>query len=551
VTVPVLSIEGLTIGFPGGSAPAVSGLDFHIAAGERLAIVGESGSGKSATAMSLLGLLPRGSQVTAQHMTFMGQRFDPSRPDSLEALRGRSIGMVFQEPMTSLNPVLTVGRQLTEGLVALGQPIAAAQRRATEMLSRVGIAEPERRMRQYPHEFSGGMRQRVMIAMAMLLEPNLLIADEPTTALDVTVQAQVLELMMRMTEQAGASLLLITHDMGVVAETADRVLVMQHGRLVEEQPVRELFAAPRAVYTQQLLAAVPRAEATGVTQSRERPVLVLDAVSKRFAGSSAPAVDQVSLQIGRGETLALVGESGSGKSTLGRIAARLVAADSGRIAFDGSDITTAAGMRLSRARRGLQMVFQDPYASLDPRRTIAQSIGEPLAVVGTSGADRRKKVAALLDRVGLPGDWDRRYPHQLSGGQRQRVVIARALASDPILLIADEPTSALDVSVQAEILKLLGELRTERNMAMLFITHDLAVVREVAHSVAVMRHGRILESGSSATIMSAPRHPYTLALLSAAPLPDPAQRDRSRLPTPDDQGPRPLQQVSDEHWVAL
>ena len=548
---PILSVEGLTITFPGSATPAVSDLSFHVAAGERLAIVGESGSGKSATAMALLGLLPQHSQVAASRMAFMGDRFDLSRPDTLEPLRGRKIGMVFQEPMTSLNPVLTIGRQLTEALVAHDRSAAEALERATDMLARVGIADPLRRMRQYPHEFSGGMRQRVMIAMAMLLEPKLLIADEPTTALDVTVQAQVLELMTRMTEEAGASLLLITHDMGVVAETADRVLVMQRGQLVEQQAVGPLFAAPRAAYTRQLLAAVPRADARGVALSRERPVLVLDAVSKRFAGALAPAVDRVTLTVGRGETLALVGESGSGKSTLGRIAARLIAPDSGTVEFDDKDITKAKGRQLMRARRGLQMVFQDPYASLDPRRSIGQSIGEPLTVMGIGGSDRRKRVAALLDRVGLPDDWVARYPHQLSGGQRQRVVIARALAADPILLVADEPTSALDVSVQAEILKLLAELRVERNMAMLFITHDLAVVREVAHSVAVMRNGRILESGSSVSIMSTPRHPYTQALLSAAPVPDPARRNRERLVSPPDPGPRALQQVADQHWVAL
>jgi len=551
VTPPVLAIEGLTISFPGSAAPAVSDLDFHIAPGERLAIVGESGSGKSATAMSLLGLLPQRTEVSARHMSFMGDSFDPADAEALDSLRGRKIGMVFQEPMTSLNPVLTIGRQLTEALVAHGRPAREAQSRATDMLERVGITDPIRRMRQYPHEFSGGMRQRVMIAMAMLLEPKLLIADEPTTALDVTVQAQVLELMTRMTREAGASLLLITHDMGVVAETADRVLVMQHGRLVEEQSVVPLFAAPLAAYTRQLLAAVPRGEAAGTVLSREAPALVLDGISKRFPGATAAAVDNVTLEIGRGETLALVGESGSGKSTLGRIAARLIAPDAGRVIFDGEEITGVQGARLRQLRRGLQMVFQDPYASLDPRRSIGQSIGEPLAVAGVGRAERNRRVSALLERVGLPSDWAARYPHQLSGGQRQRVVIARALASDPIVLIADEPTSALDVSVQADILKLLADLRAERNLAMLFITHDLAVVRQIANAVAVMRNGRILEAGSAASVMSAPRHPYTQALLSAAPIPDPTQRNRQRLAPPPDPGPTTLRPVTDQHWVAL
>jgi peptide/nickel transport system ATP-binding protein len=547
----LLEVEGLTVAFPGQAINAVAGLDFSLAPGERLAIVGGSGSGKSATAMALLGLLPSHARVSAGRYAFDGNHFDIGSPMSLELLRGKRIGMVFQEPMTSLNPVLSIGRQLIEALLANGMPYLESKQRAIDMLARVGIDQPHRRMQQYPHEFSGGMRQRVMIAMAMLLKPKLLIADEPTTALDVTVQAQVLDLMGNLTRETGASLLLITHDMGVVAETTDRVLVMRQGRAVETQPVATLFSAPRDIYTRQLLAAVPGADSkTRHFAGEPKPILVLDSLSKRFAGTLHPAVDGISLSLSRGETLALVGESGSGKSTLGRLVARLMVADAGSIRFSGTDITRAKGGELRRLRQRMQMVFQDPYASLNPRRTIGDSIAEPLAVRGDGRLARKARVNELLERVGLTPEWCERFPHQLSGGQRQRVVIARALAAAPSLLIADEPTSALDVSVQAEVLSLLLELQQQNDLAILFITHDLAVVRKIAHRVAIMRQGRILEQGLADIVLSDPVHPYTKALLSAAPIPDPAQRGRVRFPVPPIGAPALLRRISAQHWVA-
>ncbi|MFO1149896.1 MAG: ABC transporter ATP-binding protein [Alsobacter sp.] len=559
----LLALEHLTVGLGREARTLVQDVSLAIAAGESLALVGESGSGKSITALAVMGLLPHGAHVTKGRILFNGTDLRGLAEGELRRHRGKGLGMIFQEPMTSLNPVLTIGLQMTEGLrLHKGLDDAAASREARTMLDRVGIDQAARRMGQYPHEFSGGMRQRVMIAAAMALRPRLLIADEPTTALDVTVQAQILDLMRDVTKEAGTSLLLITHDMGVVAEIADRVAVMNRGRIVEQREVKALFDAPQDDYTKRLLAAVPRIDGAGVHEpgpalDRE-PILRLEAISKSFGagrwgfGSARQRVlDDVSLSIRSGETLALVGESGSGKSTLGRIAVRLTEPDSGRIILDGADVTTARGAELRRLRDSIQIIFQDPFSSLDPTFSVERTIAEPLRIRGGfPGEEIRKRVAALLARVALPPGAGKRLPHEFSGGQRQRIAIARALAVGPEIIVADEPTSALDVSVQATILDLLAELQAETRLAMLFITHDLAVVRKIAHRVAVMRAGRIVELGPADAILGAPLHPYTRALISAAPVPDPSRRRPPRAALTPPGPPVALNLVAPNHWVA-
>jgi len=549
----LIQIEDLTIRI-GDGPPVVSGLSFEIAGGERLALVGESGSGKSLTALSLLGLLPGGARVSWRRFEVGGQQFNPSDIQSLSALRGSEIGMIFQEPMTSLNPVLSVRTQLIEASIArLGMSASDAAARALALLEQVGISDPPHTMRLYPHELSGGMRQRVMIAMAMMLRPRLLVADEPTTALDVTVQAQVLDLMVKITKETGTSLLLITHDMGVVAEVADRVLVMRQGHLLENQLVLDLFARPKTAYARQLLDAVPRVDAPGIApldRARPKIALQLEEISKSFPGSASPALCEVSLDVSAGETLALVGESGSGKSTLGRIAARLIPADKGRVVLEGEDISILRGAPLRRRRARIQMIFQDPYASLDPRFRIGETIAEPIVISGRLARDEvRSRVEDLLRRVGLEEKWGDRYPHQLSGGQRQRVAIARALAAEPSVIVADEPTSALDVSIQADVLALLAELQKESGLAMLFITHDLAVVRKLAHRVAVMRGGRILELGAATAVLDTPANGYTQALLAASPIPDPGRRNSLHAVPARMAEAGPLAKISDAHWA--
>jgi ABC-type glutathione transport system ATPase component len=523
----LLAADDLSIAF--GDTPVVTGVDFRIERGETLALVGESGSGKSLTALAIMGLLPRGARRAAGRILLGGEDLSTLDAAALRRVRGARIGMIFQEPMTSLTPVLTIGRQMTEGLVVhKGLSGAAARTRAIEMLERAGIGDGERRLRQYPHEFSGGMRQRVMIAMTLALEPELLIADEPTTALDVTVQAQVLDLMRALTRESGTSLLLITHDMGVVAEMADRVAVMRHGRIVETGPAARVLGAPAAPYTRELLAAVPRMDGPlrrDRPAAAEAPALSFDGVGRSFAdrglfgrGAAHRVLEDVTLDVGAGETLALVGESGSGKSTLGRIAARLDLDHEGTVRVEGADITRLRGGALRRARSKVQIVFQDPFASLDPRFTAGETLAEPLALHrGLSGKALRAEALRLLDRVRLPAAMLDRLPHEFSGGQRQRIAISRALAAEPRVIIADEPTSALDVSVQAAVLELLKEIQRETGVAFLFITHDLAVVRAVAHRVAVMKGGRIVESGPVAAVMEAPESPYTRALLDAVP----------------------------------
>ncbi len=565
MTGPLLAVRDLHVAFGAGRHlhEVVHGLSFTVGVGETFAIVGESGSGKSVTALSIMGLLPRGhGRITAGTISLDGTDLAHVSAEQLRRIRGERIGMIFQEPMTSLNPVLSIGRQMTEGVIAHKRAgPAEARDLALTMLERVGIDAPARRLRQYPHEFSGGMRQRVMIAMALIMKPALLIADEPTTALDVTIQAQILDLMRVLTAETGTSLILITHDMGVVAEMADRVLVMRHGRAVEDAGVGPLFAAPERPYTRALLAAVPRIEGDGRPAEAAAPpaaaVLSARRISKTFDahrghGGKTMALDDISLTVGHGEVVGLVGESGSGKSTLGRAVARLLDVDRGEVEIDGEDLTRLSGRALRMARAKVQMVFQDPYASLDPRFTIGRTVAEPIIIHKRGNRSAAMdRAMALLARVGLDAAMGHRYPHEFSGGQRQRVAIARALAAEPRIIIADEPTSALDVSIQAQVLDLLSELRAERGIGMLFISHDLAVVRRISSRVIVMRAGRVLESGPTETVLSAPAHVYTRALLSAVPLPDPARRGRPRIAVPMGSYPAgPLVEIAPNHWVA-
>ncbi len=593
----LLALRDLCVAFPseGGLVPVVHDLALTVAEGETLALVGESGSGKSVTSLAITRLLDfAGGQITKGVIDFTdaaGRRHDLAHANAAEMrrLRGPEIAMVFQEPMTSLNPVLRIGAQIAESLqlhqgMDEGQALVEAQR----LLSRVRIADPARQLRRYPFELSGGMRQRVMIALALACRPRLLIADEPTTALDVTVQAQVLRLLRSLQAETGMAMIFITHDMGVVAEVADRVAVMRLGRKVEEGPVGEIFARPQHPYTQSLLAAVPvlgaLAQETlprpftidGVTAAPQNtvtatdtPVLEIDHLVTRFdvrrnfrLRGRIHAVEQVSLAIRPGETLALVGESGCGKSTAGRSIIRLEEPSEGTIRLDGADITRLTGSTERDLHKKIQFVFQDPFASLNPRLTIGFSIAEPMTTHGLArGDEAQRRVHRLLHEVGLPPEHARRYPHELSGGQRQRVCIARALASEPRLIIADEAVAALDVSIRAQVVNLLMDLQRRRRLAMLFISHDMAVVERVSHRVAVMYLGQIVEIGPRQAVFSTPAHAYTRRLLAAVPVPDPAKRDRStdlddsEVPSPlrllsDPPIVQPLVQIGPDHFVA-
>ena len=573
---PLLSVRDLTIAFGRGSRRhrAVRGLSFDLMPGETLAIVGESGSGKSVSSMALLGLLPpRSATIEAGTAHFAGRDLLALSDGDIRGIRGDRITMIFQEPMTSLTPVLRIGLQLTEALVEhKGMSRAQAETRAREMLELVGLDDPARRLKQFPHELSGGMRQRVMIAMAMAADPAILIADEPTTALDVTVQAQILDLMRDLKTRFGTSIILITHDMGVVAEMADRVVVMNKGRKVEEGPVGEIFAAPKEAYTRKLLDAVPRLGAYA-TAAAPRQVVASPAnpaetggrllhtrgMNKTFRESGlfasragTAAMQDVGFDLDAGETLALVGESGSGKSTTGRAVLRLLDLDSGVIEVDGVDMRGLSTAGVRKARRQMQMIFQDPFASLNPRISAGRLVAEPMVIHGlASGKEMDDRVEQLFLRVGLEADHVRRYPHEFSGGQRQRLSIARALSVNPKLIVADEPTSALDVSVQAQVLELMLELQQSLGLAYLFISHDMAVVEEVSHRVAVMRRGRIVEIGPRQAVLNDPRHPYTQTLLGAVPVPDPARR-RGALPAMDPAllPMGPLVEVAPGHRVA-
>jgi len=560
-TPPLLDVRGLDVFFHGSNGPiqAVRNLDLTLQRGETLALVGESGCGKSTTALALLRLLAPGTALRGS-IHFDGRDILALSPAALREVRGREIAMIFQEPMTSLNPVHTIGSQIGETLRRHEKLSAvAARKRAIELLDLVRIPEPHRRIDDHPHNLSGGQRQRVMIAMAVACKPRLLVADEPTTALDVTIQAQILELLDGLRRELDMALLLITHDLGLVAQWADRVAVMYGGEKVEEASTSKLFAAPSHAYTKGLLGAslhagsalhyadarlpeiqtrldpatgvrdfalhVPQPSSTvralPVRAAASEPLLSVQGLRTDYptrGGGVLHAVDGVSFDIRAGETVGLVGESGCGKSTLSRTLLRLVNPAAGRIVFDGTDIAPLSEKALKPWRRRVQMVFQDPYASLNPRRSVFDILESVLKVHGVSGREeRRDRIAAILERVGLPGDAARRFPNEFSGGQRQRIGIARALVVRPSLVVLDEPVSALDVSVQAQILNLLVELKEDFGLSYLFISHDLSVVRYIADRVMVMNKGQIVETGSHRDIWDRPQHPYTRSLIAAVP----------------------------------
>ncbi|MFF2955185.1 ABC transporter ATP-binding protein [Kitasatospora sp. NPDC057965] len=517
----VLRVTDLTVAFEGTTA--VDGVGFDLAAGDTLGLVGESGSGKSTTALALLHMLPAGGRITGGSVQLAGQDLAALPESALRAVRGRRIAMVFQDPMSSLNPVLTVGKQLDEALRAHGRHPDRRERatRAVELLDLVGIPDAAGRLRDHPHQFSGGQRQRVMIALALANDAEVLVADEPTTALDPTVQQQILRLLTRINRETGTALVVISHDLGVIAQTCRRLLVMRHGRVVESGATAEVLGSPRHPYTKQLLAAVPRLEAPSAAAANSapgtEPLLTVTGLRKTYGARrrAVTALDGVDLVLHPGETLGLVGESGSGKSTLARALVQVHAPTGGEIRFRGREFGRG-GER--DARREVQLVFQDPYASLNPRMTAGQIIAEPLIAHGLGDrAARARRVAELLEQVGLDPDSAERHPRAFSGGQRQRIGIARALAPEPSVLICDEPVSALDVSVQAQVLDLLARLQRELGLALLFIAHDLAVVRQVSHRIAVMHRGRIVETGPADRVVTAPQHPYTTELLAAVP----------------------------------
>jgi len=567
VTTPLLTVTGLCVTFRSRHrvVEVVTDLSLTVREGETIALVGESGSGKSVTALSLMRLIEReGGTIAAGEICWRrssGEVVDLVRAENAELrhIRGREISMIFQEPMTSLNPVFTIGAQLAEVLMLHeGATRREALDRAADMLKKVRIPDPLRRLGQYPHELSGGMRQRVMIAMALLCRPQLLIADEPTTALDVTIQVEILALIRSLQDEIGMAVLFITHDLGVVAEIADRVVVMRGGRKIEENDVHGLFAAPARPYTRDLLAAVPRlgAEEGPPERAEPRPILEVERLVKRFPVrkgvlkrlvGQVHAVENVSFSIGEGETLGLVGESGCGKSTTGRAVMRLIEPTSGAIRINGRDVTSLTRGEMRSVRRNIQMIFQDPYASLNPRLSAFDLVTEPLAIhePAMAKSERRDRAATLLSRVGLSPDHLSRYPHEFSGGQRQRLAIARALSLSPKIIVADEPVSALDVSVRAQVIDLMRELQETSGIAYLFISHDMGVVERMSHRVAVMYLGQIVEMGPTAEVLHDPRHAYTRRLLASVPIPDPTARSRIRAPE-NGEVPSPIRPIGDE-----
>jgi glutathione transport system ATP-binding protein len=590
----VLTVDNLGVTFTGSerTVEAVRGLSFHVDKGETLAIVGESGSGKSVSSLAIMRLIEHGGgRIVSGDMQFQrrnntGLDLVKAPQSTMRSIRGAEIAMIFQEPMTSLNPVFTVGEQIAESIrLHQRKSRAAASAEALRMLDMVRIPEAKRVLGRHPHQLSGGMRQRVMIAMALSCKPSLLIADEPTTALDVTIQAQILQLIRSLQEEMQMAVVFITHDMGVVAEIADRVVVMCRGEKVEENDVRSIFAAPVHPYTQSLLAAVPRLGAmTGtdtpsrfgiaasaeakpdaiaeelqaaseITQQRQ-PILKVTDLTTRFDVKSGifgrvkqrvHAVERVSFDLYAGETLAIVGESGCGKSTTGRSLLRLVEISGGKVEFGGRNLAELPRSELRELRRDIQFIFQDPFASLDPRLTVGYSIMEPMLVHGMKeGAQER--VDALLTRVGLLPEHAQRYPHEFSGGQRQRICIARALALNPKIVIADESVSALDVSIQAQIVNLMLDLQAELGISFIFISHDMAVVERISHRVAVMYLGQIVEIGPRRAIFENPQHPYTRKLMAAVPVADPELRHLKKA-VPNDEIPSPIRAIGDDPLV--
>ena len=603
----VLDVRQLNVRFATSerTVDAVRDLSFHVNQGETLAIVGESGSGKSVSSLAIMRLIEHGGgKIASGSMQFLrrsGQSLDLAQADNatMRSIRGAEIAMIFQEPMTSLNPVFTVGEQIAESIrLHQGMSRAAAQAEALRMLEMVRIPEAKRVLGRHPHQLSGGMRQRVMIAMALSCKPSLLIADEPTTALDVTIQAQILQLIRSLQQEMQMGVIFITHDMGVVAEVADRVVVMCRGEKVEENEVKTLFAAPAHPYTQSLRAAVPRLgsmrgtdkplrfgiapqaevrpdliaselQAQAEIAAQRQPILKVRDLTTRFDVKSGifgrvkqrvHAVEKVSFDLYSGETLAIVGESGCGKSTTGRSLLRLVDIAGGKVEFGGRDLAQLPRSELRELRRDIQFIFQDPFASLDPRMTVGYSIMEPMLVHGLKeGAQER--VDALLTRVGLTPEHGQRYPHEFSGGQRQRICIARALALNPKIVIADESVSALDVSIQAQIVNLMLDLQAELGISFIFISHDMAVVERISHRVAVMYLGQIVEIGPRRAIFENPQHPYTRQLMAAVPVADPTLRQPGKklmtdeIPSPirlvgDEPKVEPLREVAPGHFVA-
>lgn len=572
----ILKVRNLHVSFTGRQKDfdAVRGVSFEVGKGETLGIVGESGSGKSVTARSIMRLLPSPpSYVKEGVIEFQGEDLSLKTEKDMESIRGHGIGMIFQDPMTSLNPTKKIGGQIAESIVKHMKVSKKEARKETiELLTLVGIQNSEERVDQYPHEFSGGMRQRVMIAMALACKPALLIADEPTTALDVTIQAQILSLMKSIQQRFGTSIILITHDLGVVAEMCDRVVVMKEGEIVESGTVFELFESPKHPYTKRLLNALPRLDdkkkEKRVPQLRKGmdravPLVQVNSLQQHFGNDKkgvTKAVDDISFHIRPGETLGLVGESGSGKSTTGRAILRLTEPTAGEVLYQGMGISRFSAKEMKAMRRHMQMIFQDPYSSLNPRFKVLDIIGQALDIhrLSRSKQERRKRVEDLLVMVGLEPEHAMRYPHEFSGGQRQRIGIARALAVEPAFIVCDEPLSALDVSIQAQIVKLLEDLQHRLGLTYLFIAHDLSMVKHISDRVAVMYAGKIVELAESEELYTNPLHPYTKSLLSAIPIPDPKLRTAPHQAAGKDSAVERmfdvtntvLVEVKEGHWVA-
>ena len=521
----LLNVDNLSVSFVtrNGTNKAVDNVSFSVEERQITAIIGESGSGKSVSCYAMLGLVPSPpGRIDGGTARFQGQDLLALSEDELRAIRGRDIAMIFQDPMTCLNPFMKIGEQLIEPLTLhKGLAKGPAREKAMALLDEVGIRDPQAAMNAFPHEFSGGMRQRVMIAMALINEPKLLIADEPTTALDVTIQAQILKLIAELQTKRDIGVLFISHDLAVVSDIADQIVVMEKGKVVESGEPKAIFENPQHPYTQKLLAAIPSGQKAADTVAPD-PLIRIENLRTWFTPTAGAepvkAVNDVSLEIHRGEVLGLVGESGSGKSTLGRSILRLVPITDGQIHFEDTELSSLEGRTLKQFRHRMQMIFQDPYASLNPRMTVYDTLAEPLllhGLVNKAGLDQA--IRELMDNVGLARAFVRKYPHEFSGGQRQRIAIGRALATRPEFIVADEPVSALDVTIQAQILDLLAELTKEYGLTMLFISHDLAVIRQIADRIAVMYHGKLVEEGSTAQVFETPREDYTRSLLAAIP----------------------------------